>query len=222
VFVLSLVTLPRAEAKCVRLQGCPTITSVRAVISGPGIHPRIVMRGEAFWELAQWSGVSGRERSFSQYVEPELPDEQALGPRYRVRFVVRVKGGGALVVVQDLYPYTPVNEPSGLQAAWTFTPRDERFVADYGAFFEEYPIVGGWWRSTVLFDTLVAHGLPEAPPVPVRDSTGGAADVAVAAVSPGSGWSNGASVAVGSLLLIFLVALLIRASVRFRSRAPNP
>lgn len=127
-FVLAVGTIALTQpavAKCVSgAPRCPKIKNVHAVIRGPGLDQPVVVRGDAFWNLARRTGISGYRTAGVEYaIEDEFPGEQALGPRYVVRYVLRVKGWDPIVVAQDLYPYVVNAGVGSLQVAWAFTPK---------------------------------------------------------------------------------------------------
>jgi hypothetical protein len=108
----------------VRRAPLPEDQNVHAVIRGPGLDQPVVVRGDAFWNLARRTGISGYRTAGVEYaIEDEFPGEQALGPRYVVRYVLRVKGWDPIVVAQDLYPYVVNAGVGSLQVAWAFTPK---------------------------------------------------------------------------------------------------
>jgi hypothetical protein len=172
---------PPATAKCFPGEpGCPVIESARAIITGPGLDEPIVVSGPAFWELARRSGLA-TYRPGSDYAPDLFPGEDRLGPRYELRFVLRIEGDEPLVVVQDLYPYAPNLLVESLPAAWTFTSPGQRFVESFPGIGgggrvvvtigrAEFEVEEGWYRSASLFQTLTEAGLPKASPVSVGEA----------------------------------------------------
>jgi hypothetical protein len=128
-----------------------------ASIKGPGIgggsngdSGAINMRG------AHGSGYPFMAGLFDGVEGRNEPPTDALGPRYVARFVPRQPSGMA-PVVQHLYPYA-----EGGPLIYT-APGQEWIGGRDGT------APSGWFSMTQeLLDELVARGLPEAAPAPVR------------------------------------------------------
>jgi hypothetical protein len=99
----------------------PPFVSGVATIRGQGLDQAIVVRWrgnclrdcswreyrQPFVRLALGSQVMG----FLRYVSYQAPDPDRLGPRYTLRFKFRLRGGPAIRIHLDLYPYGPGDLP---------------------------------------------------------------------------------------------------------------
>jgi hypothetical protein len=164
-----------------------------AEIMGPGLEEPISLPGEGqpggeqLMQIAEAIGFF--PAVFSQSPDPMLDRRPAgaLGPRYRITYVMPGPNNELDELVQDVYPYAepfPVSYTKPGQRFWT-TERTR----------------GGWYVAhySSLKEDLVAAGLPESPP-----SFGG----------DGGGWPTavviGTVVTAAVALLALLVALLRR------------
>lgn len=207
-----MAVAPPAAAKCeLGAPRCPTIKSARAVIRGPGLDQPIVLRGGAVWELARRTGIDSYRSTYVEYAsDNEFPGVEALGARFRVRYVLRLVGRDPLTVRQDLYPYAVNTGVGSLKAAWAFTPKGQRFVTHYGqkVFGDIYPVEGGWWKSSALLQSLLSEGLPEIPPA-AQGATAKAQAGGVAAEESAGGRPGGPFATVGWFLLLAVGAMLM-------------
>ncbi|MDP9340861.1 MAG: hypothetical protein M3Q23_01885 [Actinomycetota bacterium] len=169
--VLLAVTAPGALAK-----GAGELAGGRAVVTGPGLAAPIVIRGKDLGKMLEWIGpVVPRLFEPRCCVRFMSPRPARLGPRYEVRYELRWRprggsGRGAVTVLtirQDLYPYSP-NEIIHLPVPWVFTPAGQTLtVGD-----RTHRVDSSWIDSSLVFDLLVARGLPaKAPPAPAAEAS---------------------------------------------------
>jgi hypothetical protein len=135
-----------------------------AEITGPGLDEPISLAGEGqpggerLMQIAEAVGFF--PAVFSQRPDPMLDTRPAgaLGPKYRVTYVMPGPNNELDEIVQDLYPYAEPNPVSYTKPGQRFWTTEET--------------TGGWYVASYssLKEQLVAAGLPSTPP------TGGAGD----------------------------------------------
>jgi hypothetical protein len=128
-----------------------------AAITGPGLDGPITLagegqpRGEELMQIAEEAGFF--PAVFSQVPDQMLdarPDS-ALGPKYRVEYVMPGPNNEEDRLVQDVYPYA--------------TPSPVSYVEPGQRFWTTEQTRGGWFVGTqTLRDLLVAAGLPASAP----------------------------------------------------------
>ncbi len=167
------MTAPVALAK-----GGGELVGGTAVVTGPGLAAPVVVRGPDLARMLAWIGpVAPRilePRCCSHFTSPR---PSRLGPRYDVRYELRMRirhgsGPGSFTVVtihQDLYPYAP-NDVLHAPVPWAFTPAGQT-VSLTG---RSVTVESSWIDSSLVFDLLVARGLPrKAPAEAVAGATAG-------------------------------------------------
>ena len=144
------------------------LVSGSAVVTGPGLAQPLVVRGAKLERMLTWIGPIAppilEPRCCAHFLSPR---PSHLGPRYEVRYELRFRThpgytAGPVTVLtfhQDLYPYAP-NAILHQPVPWAFTPAGQtlalgRRTAD---------VQSDWIDSSLLFDLLVAKGLPRAAP----------------------------------------------------------
>jgi hypothetical protein len=169
-----------------------------AEITGPGLDEPISLAGEGqpggeqLMQIAEALGFF--PAVFSQSPDPMLDERPAgaLGPKYRITYVMPGPNNELDELVQDVYPYAepnPVSYTKPGQKFWT-TERTR----------------GGWYVAATQFakDQLVTVGLPKSPP--------GASD--------GDGFPTTTVVGLG-IVLAAALGLVVLAAIRIRRR-PGP
>ena len=139
----------------------------RVVVTGPGLAAPIVLRGPDFEHVLTWIGpVVPSLLDPRCCVRFESPRPSYLGPRYEVQFELRYRlprsgahEAGVVTIRQDLYPYAP-NAILHLPVPWTFTPPGQTVSVGH----RTYPVDSRWIDSSLVFDLLVARGLPTKAP----------------------------------------------------------
>jgi hypothetical protein len=203
VFLL-VVSAPGALAK-----GGGELVGGTARVTGPGLPAPIVVRGPALGKMLAWIGpVAPRilePRCCGRFISPR---PSRLGPRYELRYELRIRthrgsGPGAITVLtihQDLYPYAP-NEILHLPVPWAFTPAGQ--TVSFRS--RTIPVESGWIDSSLVFDLLVARGLPKKAPLAAERAAG-----------PGGGPVTAMGLAALGLVLVG-GALVARRASRSRS-----
>jgi hypothetical protein len=205
--VVLAMTAPEAMAK-----GEGHLVGGSAVVTGPGLSAPVVVRGPDLARMLAWIGpVAPRvleTRCCSHFMSAR---PSRLGPRYDVRYELRFRnrhgsGPGSITVVtmhQDLYPYAP-NEVLHQPVPWAFTPAGQTVSLEG----RTVSVESSWIDSSLVFDLLVARGLPaKAPPAVVAEATAG----------PGGGPVTVMGLAALGVVLV-VGALAARRASRPRSR----
>lgn len=137
--------------------------SGQAVITGPGIGKRIVIKGEfgfdgtrsltnSFSSLLRDAGLLGTSSESGQTGSYGLaPDPAVLGPRYVIRYTFAIEEADP--ITQHMYPFAA-------EGPVFFNPAGQRSI-----FSGRLP--SAWWIAPAsILPFLVSHGLPATAPVP--------------------------------------------------------
>jgi hypothetical protein len=163
----------------------------RLLVDGPGLATPIDLQRCSFADFLLWAGVLPRSLAAEA---PEAPDAEALGPRYDVRFEVRLEATRTFTVRQTLYPVAD-------GGPWTFTPPGQRFWnVSLGG---EFLVRSGWFRAAASarpLEVLRAKGLPVASTIgPAPEAIGPAPEGAEPGGGPDAVWISFAALVVLAL-----------------------
>jgi hypothetical protein len=157
-----------------------------ATVTGPGIHMLRFGGGEtggspvsALAESAGFfPGAFGASGTGTLYSRPA----GALGPRYKIRYVVPNGEPTPNSIKQMVYPYAK-------RGAVAFMPAGQKIF--------DRKTVGGWYRGgAALKRVLVAHGLPKKAPAASAHGRAAMAIVgAIALAAVAAGWLGRSSIA---------------------------